>query len=951
MAEQIDIASLNFDTDKLSQSLIKTRTEIDSIKNSLTELRKENRNTVKSIDELEKEQQELAKAGKENSKQYQENAKELKNLQSVQNNTTKTIVDQEGKLRILNKEQRELNKVLDSNRKGQVDSTAVMEKANAVLQQQWTTQNEANAAGKAMMALRKDLNPSIAEEAALMEKLSQRVDEANEFQEQFNTQNEQRVKGIGKYKQAITDAIKETTSFGSATGKAGKGASGLASGISSGIPGLKGLTGAAQGFSAVPLVAIVGLLVQGFKFLVDQFKSTQGGMDAITSVTRPLSAVMEALKGILQEVGTFFVKAFTEPRKVIEELTAYVRDKVMKQFNAFAKIIQAVGERDWDKFKEGFSDLGDVVTEVFDDVASVGGEIRDRFSDAYEAGKRIDELQKDIEDRENAFILLNQELTTEMRRQEEIARDTSRTLEEREAAVKEQTRLAEQLVGEEQKIRDLKIEQLQIQQEFNDTSREDEAELNRLIAERNASENLLIQTKKRNLGVERQIRNEVARAAEEERKKRVAAVLERRKISLETYELENANRAQNAQEEIEFAQEVSRRKREILQEEFDNKLMSKERYDLSVKQMDMELAQEEAEIRLFYATQTLNQEILALQQQQEERKRLTVDGFLDETLELQALAEERDRLAKERLDAGLINRHEYNDLILESEQELNERTKELNDEWETQQREDRDLARMLENEQILIDLQDHWDLRREIERQSYEAAKEDLERQREDGLISEENYLKAIEILNQNHAKAMMTIDEEVHNNKLSLATNALSQLSSIAGEQSALGKAFAIAAATIDTYQSAVSAFNAMSGIPIVGPALGAVAAAAAIETGLKTVSKIKSTRAQKYTGGYTGDGGMFTKTGNTHAGEVVWNQQDVMRAGGVNAVEAMRPTSETFGSMPTGVPQEKDDSAMWEVVGNIIGERVEQGAERGTDSGMVSAGENEFVRLKATF
>src|SRR5690554_1163027 len=227
MAEQIDIASLNFDTDKLSQSLIKTRTEIDSIKNSLTELRKENRDTVKSIDELEKGQKELAKAGKESSKQYQENAKELKNLQSAQDNTTKTIVDQEGKLRILNKEQRELNKVLDSNRKGQVDSTAVIEKANAVLQQQWQTQNEANAAGKAMMALRKDLNPSIAEEAALMEQLSSRIDEANEFQNQFNTENEQRVKGIGNYKQAITDAIRETVSFGNATGSAGKGASGL----------------------------------------------------------------------------------------------------------------------------------------------------------------------------------------------------------------------------------------------------------------------------------------------------------------------------------------------------------------------------------------------------------------------------------------------------------------------------------------------------------------------------------------------------------------------------------------------------------------------------------------------------------------------------------------------------------------------------------------------------
>lgn len=58
-----------------------------------------------------------------------------------------------------------------------------------------------------------------------------------------------------------------------------------------------------------------------------------------------------------------------------------------------------------------------------------------------------------------------------------------------------------------------------------------------------------------------------------------------------------------------------------------------------------------------------------------------------------------------------------------------------------------------------------------------------------------------------------------------------------ILGKESALGKVAATAQATIDTYQSAVSAYKAMSGIPIVGPALGAVAAAAAVAAGLANI------------------------------------------------------------------------------------------------------------------
>lgn len=70
-------------------------------------------------------------------------------------------------------------------------------------------------------------------------------------------------------------------------------------------------------------------------------------------------------------------------------------------------------------------------------------------------------------------------------------------------------------------------------------------------------------------------------------------------------------------------------------------------------------------------------------------------------------------------------------------------------------------------------------------------------------------------------------------------------------GEHTVAGKAAAIAATTIDTYMSATAAFKSLAGIPIVGPVLGAAAAAAAIVAGLKNVKSILAVKAPEIPGG----------------------------------------------------------------------------------------------------
>lgn len=69
--------------------------------------------------------------------------------------------------------------------------------------------------------------------------------------------------------------------------------------------------------------------------------------------------------------------------------------------------------------------------------------------------------------------------------------------------------------------------------------------------------------------------------------------------------------------------------------------------------------------------------------------------------------------------------------------------------------------------------------------------------------------------------------------------------------------KAVGIAQATIDTYKSATAAYSSLAGIPVVGPALGIAAAAAAVTAGLLNVKQIASQEFKASGGGASGGGG----------------------------------------------------------------------------------------------
>jgi hypothetical protein len=114
-----------------------------------------------------------------------------------------------------------------------------------------------------------------------------------------------------------------------------------------------------------------------------------------------------------------------------------------------------------------------------------------------------------------------------------------------------------------------------------------------------------------------------------------------------------------------------------------------------------------------------------------------------------------------------------------------------------------------------------------------------IQEQYQKGLITEAQFTEGMKA----NAMARVEIDKAEVNAKMENASKIaglLGGLSDLVGKESAAGKAFAVAQATIDTYLSAQKAYQSMVGIPVAGPALAAVAAGVAIAGGIKNIREI---------------------------------------------------------------------------------------------------------------
>ncbi len=362
--------------------------------------------------------------------------------------------------------------------------------------------------------------------------------------------------------------------------------------------------------------------------------------------------------------------------------------------------------------------------------------------------------------------------------------------------------------------------------------------------------------------------------AEEKRAKRQAEIAEKqaeyRKAEIEYLKAQGKSTAELEKQILREALAIKQREKERFAA-FNNRQLEIAA-DIEILELKGKIAaidKAEAERQKQYAADRLN----ATRQIQDAQVELLEEGSKKEIVENKL---KFDRLREDTLKATNLTRKEKQKLIdLYDKQEMESHKKIVDNfiaELERQQTETKNRIDAFNNS-----FQDEIEA---ISEQNYQNTLTDQERE---VLAVQDKYfrletlaegnaeaLKEIEIakanelndINLKYQEKEIETEKATQEQKIAAVKNTLSTIANLAelfaGESEKeqkkafkIQKAANIAQATIDTYASAVSSYNSLAGIPVVGPVLGGVAAAAAVTAGLLNIKSIS----QQEFGGGVGD------------------------------------------------------------------------------------------------
>jgi hypothetical protein len=302
------------------------------------------------------------------------------------------------------------------------------------------------------------------------------------------------------------------------------------------------------------------------------------------------------------------------------------------------------------------------------------------------------------------------------------------------------------------------------------------------------------------------------------------------------------------------------------------KLFSRERVEqnklLNQYKEELRLLGEVAKNKEFFTGQKIKstqEETKTEQQLEEERKKAEAARKKREKArqEIERKKEEDAKKEKERLEELTRLEEERRKKAIEDAFEEFERVRDLEKQKSEFLKNAREELIEQEKERQIVDQENELALLEGSILGELEAERRGLELKRQQEIEFAEKIGADTTLIEAKYAKAREELNEAETSAKLSLAEDFFNNVATIAGKGTAVGKAAAVAATTISTYQAATGSFAALSGIPVVGPILGAVAAAAAVAAGIANVRKILAVK----TGlpGDTGAGGGTTPTASS--------------------------------------------------------------------------------------
>lgn len=766
--------------------------DIDLLLKSTSDLKKQ-------IDSIKNAQKELVISGKGTSEQFIENEAVLKSLNSAYSSNVKAI--------------QESGKATEN----QVAQTELL---NIALNTEVTSITEAREQNKLLNKLRNETNTTTAEGQAQITALNKKLDENNDYiKSNADAYLKQKI-NIGNYTDSVREAFASINPLNGGLGafaqraqEAG-GAGNLFKGAITGmVQGVLGLVKASLAFIATPIGVVLAVIGVVLGTLIGLFKSLDPVMDKVEQGFAAISAIIDVVRQT-------FLSLITGAKSLKEA------------FSGFGSSM-ASAAKEAANLKNAQQDLADAqrsqevanakASQQYDEliVKSKNRTLTEKERIAY-----IQQAQK-IE--EANFRQRSALAEAELKNAIEGARIKGQLSDQELTNLKRNTMAYGNYLLNQGRITEKELEAIK-KAELGKISIKDET-TKRLEKAQNQEDKLAenAQAKAEKAQADAEARREEAQAAAE---KAIDKAIEQQKSEIDKFIAGQGIRAKTLEESVRYEEQLRDKRLAVLEFEKEKGKKTQTQYEAEKLEIKNSFLQKQTEATIAQADLELQIFLNANKSKLDANKFLSDELYRQELERLNKTSEAEAAAQTARLVAGTITTEQYNTAIKAIDDKFAEDKKNL------------DLKKSEEDKaKQAIDLENK--LAADTTNRDYDLAfqTQQLEAKRLAEVAAAEKTGADTKLINDKYAKQKMEVEAIVASNKLNLASQTFGNLATILGKESAAGKAMAVAQTTIDTYQSATAAYKAMAGIPVVGPALGAVAAGAAVVSGIANVKKILST------------------------------------------------------------------------------------------------------------
>lgn len=470
------------------------------------------------------------------------------------------------------------------------------------------------------------------------------------------------------------------------------------------------------------------------------------------------------------------------------------------------------------------------------------GLISDETVKAIETARGMAQVERDIYNAETDLIVVLARQRREMEEQKAILADQTKSSKERQAAANEALRISREMEAAELKVLEAKYQQIKTQNELSYTSDED-----------------------------RRKEQEALAALEE---KRAQYLSQRKELTSQVSGLEKADMAAASAADKKRAEDYAKAQKAAAEK--------------------AKKAKEDADKKAAETTKKVQAEVLKRYEAGITEIQLKIRESNIGIVDKKKALEDQDRLnqailekERYRLSQGLITQQEFDNIRLEQRVAFQEQVSEL--EKAEADKKKAAAAIDLENKRAIEEANITSDFERETLR---------LEQQRQLEVAAAEKVGADVTLIEAKYAQIREKREKELVNAKLQMTADIAGQISNIMGQESAAGKVFALAQATINTYLGASKAI-AQGGI------WGVAQAAIVIAAGLKqvaSIAKVKedvpktNTNVRKYAKGGQIYGPSHAQGGVTFSGS---NGQRFEAEGGENVYILNRRASNAINAL----------------------------------------------------